>query len=32
MNEKELVEFIAKSLVDEADKVSVNVVESESGL
>ena len=29
MNEKELVEFIAKSPVDEADKVSVNVVESE---
>ncbi len=29
MNEKELVEFIAKSLVDEADKVQVNVVESE---
>jgi predicted RNA-binding protein YlqC (UPF0109 family) len=29
MNEKELVEFIAKSLVDEADKVNVNVVESE---
>lgn len=29
MTEKELVEFIAKSLVDHADKVQVNVVESE---
>ncbi len=29
MNEKELVEFIAKSLVDSPDKVSVNLVESE---
>ncbi len=29
MDEKELVEFIAKSLVDYPDKVKVNVVESE---
>ena len=29
MNEKELVEFIAKSLVDKADKVQVNMIESE---
>lgn len=29
MNEKELVEFIAKSLVDKADKVQVNAIESE---
>ncbi|HPO50075.1 MAG TPA: KH domain-containing protein [Spirochaetota bacterium] len=29
MNEKELVEFIAKSLVDNPDKVQINVVESE---
>jgi len=29
MSEKELVEFIAKSLVDNADKVQINVVESE---
>jgi hypothetical protein len=29
MDEKELVEFIAKSLVDNPDKVKVNVVESE---
>lgn len=29
MDEKELVEFIAKALVDNPDKVSVNVVESE---
>ena len=29
MDEKELVEFIAKSLVDNPDKVNVNVVESE---
>ncbi len=29
MNEKELVEFIAKSLVDNVDKVQVNMVESE---
>jgi uncharacterized protein len=29
MEEKELVEFIAKSLVDSPDKVNVNVVESE---
>ncbi|MBN2544668.1 MAG: KH domain-containing protein [Spirochaetes bacterium] len=29
MDEKELVEFIAKSLVDNPDKVNVNLVESE---
>ncbi len=29
MVERELVEFIAKSLVDTPDKVNVNVVESE---
>lgn len=29
MNEKELVEFIAKSLVDDASKVQVNMIESE---
>lgn len=29
MNEKELVEFIAKALVDDPDKVQVNLVESE---
>lgn len=29
MNEKELVEFIAKSLVDNEDNVHVNMVESE---
>jgi len=29
VNEKELVEFIAKSLVDNVDKVQVNMVESE---
>jgi len=29
MEEKDLVEFIAKSLVDNPDKVTVNVVESE---
>ena len=29
MSEKELVEFIAKSLVDNADKVDVKMLESE---
>lgn len=29
MNEKDLVEFIAKSLVDNPDKVQVNMIESE---
>lgn len=29
MSEKDLVEFIAKSLVDNAEKVQVNTVESE---
>ncbi len=29
MDEKELVEFIAKALVDNPDNVKVNVVESE---
>lgn len=29
MEEKELVEFIAKALVDNPEKVKVNVVESE---
>ena len=29
MSEKELVEFIAKSLVDNTDSVSINMVESE---
>lgn len=29
MSEKELVEFIAKSLVDDTSKVQVNMIESE---
>jgi len=29
MSEKELVEFIAKALVDNVDKVHVNMIESE---
>lgn len=32
MQEKDLVEFIAKALVDDADKVEVNVLESEKSI